>query len=101
MPVMVPAEDDVNRTPRLTCDASESESTAGVSELENRLTVAGVVVTAILKVSLAARLPRSVPEALMLNVPTFAVVGVPLNVRVEGLKASHEGRGEPSAAVAL
>ena len=52
--------------------------------------VFGVVVTAILKVSLAARLPRSVPEALMLNVPTFAVVGVPLNVRVEELKASHE-----------
>ena len=67
----------------------------------NRLTVVGAVVTAILKVSLAARLPRSVAETLTLSVPTFAAVGVPLNVRVAALKVSQAGSAEPSAAVAV
>ena len=48
--------------------------------------VFGVVVTAILKVSLAARPPRSVAVTLTPSVPTFAAVGVPLNVRVAALK---------------
>ena len=61
----------------------------------------GVVVTTILKVSLAARLPRSVAETLTLSVPTFAAVGVPLNVRVAALKLSQAGSAEPSAAVAV
>ena len=79
---MVPAEDELNRTPRLTCDVSESDSIAGVSELENRLTVCGV--TAILKVSLAVRPPASVAETLTPTVPVE--LGVPLNVRVAGVK---------------
>src|SRR5215212_7270783 len=100
MPVIVPAADEVNRTPRLTCDASASDSTAGVSELENRLTVvAAVVPTVMLNVSLAARLPISVTEVLTLSVPTFADVGMPLKVRVEGLNVSHPGSGVPSADV--
>ena len=37
---------------------------AGVFDALKRLTVVGAVVTAILKVSLAARLPRSVAEVL-------------------------------------
>jgi hypothetical protein len=63
--------------------------------------VFGVVVTAILKVSLAARPPRSVAVALTLSVPTFAAAGVPLNVCVAALNVSHIGSGEPSAAVAV
>ena len=61
----------------------------------------GVVVTTILKVSLAARLPRSVAETLTPSVPTFAAAGVPLNVRVAALKVSQAGSAEPSAAVAV
>ena len=61
----------------------------------------GVVVTTILKVSLAARLPRSVAETLTPSVPTFAAAGVPLNVRVAALKLSQAGSAEPSAAVAV
>ena len=60
----------------------------------------GVVVTAMLKVSLAARLPRSVAETLTPSVPTSPAVGVPLNVRVAALKVSQAGSGESSAAVA-
>ena len=63
--------------------------------------VFGVVVTTILNVSLAARLPRSVAETLTPSVPTFAAVGVPLNVRVAALKLSQAGSAEPSAAVAV
>src|SRR3954469_2175904 len=103
MPVMVPAADDVNRTPRLTCDASESDSTAGVSEFENRLTVVGaaVVITLMLNVSLAARLARSVADVLMLSVPASAAAGVPLKVRVGEVKVSHAGSAAPLARVAL
>ena len=67
---MVPEVDELNRTPRFTCDVSESDSTAGVSELENRLTVDGV--TTILKVSLAVRPPRSVAETFTPSVPVAA-----------------------------
>src|SRR3954453_15028827 len=97
MPVMVPAADEVNRTPRLTWDASESDSTAGVSELENRLTVEGgaVVPTVMLNVSLAARPPISVTEVLTLSVPTSVEVGVPLKVRVAGVNVSHPGSAAP------
>ena len=63
--------------------------------------VSGVVVTTILKVSLAARPPRSVAETLTPSVPTSAAVGVPLNVRVAALKVSQAGSAEPSAAVAV
>src|SRR4051794_34138081 len=102
MPVMVPAEDDVNRTPRLTCDASESDNTAGLSLVENRLTVAGAAVpTVMLNVSVAARPAVSVTEVLMPKVPALAVVGVPLKVRVEAVKVSHAGSGVPSDEVAL
>ncbi|MGY3365250.1 hypothetical protein ACVWZL_002375 [Bradyrhizobium sp. GM2.4] len=100
MPVIVPAAEDVNRTPKLTCDVSESDSTEGLSEVENRLTVDGVVLTTILNISLAERLPRSAAVAFTLTVPTSADVGVPLKVRVDALKVSQAGSGEPSAAVA-
>src|SRR5262245_59713528 len=96
MPVTVPAAEDVNRTPRLTCDVSESDSTAGVSELENRLTVCGV--TVILKVSVAVRPPRSVTVTLTPTVPT--AVDVPVNVRLAGANVSHAGSADPSAEVA-
>jgi len=53
---------------------------AGVLDAVNRLTVVGGVATAILKVSLAARPPRSVARDLTPSVPASPVVGVPLNV---------------------
>ena len=74
---------------------------AGVLDALNRLNVVGAVATAILKVSLAERPPRSVAETLTPTVPTFAAAGVPLNVRVAALKVSQEGSAEPSAAVAV
>src|SRR3954454_21326497 len=101
MAEMVPAAEDVNRTPRLTCDVSDVDSTDGVSELENKLTVEGAVLTATLNVSLAARLPRSVAIAFTLTVPTSPDAGVPLKVRVVALKLNQPGSGEPSAAVAV
>ena len=48
---MVPSQEEVNRTPRLTWAVSESERSAGVSEVENKLTVG--VVTARLAVAVA------------------------------------------------
>lgn len=57
----------------------------------------GVVDTVMLKVSLAARLPRSLAVPRTAIVPTSADVGVPLKVRVEG---SQKGRAEPLAVVA-
>ena len=72
-----------------------------MSDAVNRLTVAGAVVTAMSKVSLAARPPRSLAEALTLSVPMSLAVGVPLNVRVAALKVSQVGSGELSAAVAV
>src|SRR5262249_55511155 len=64
-------------------------------------TVSDVVVTTILKVSLAARPPRSVAVTLTANVPASPLVGVPLNVPVAALKRSQAGGAEPSAAVAV
>jgi hypothetical protein len=60
--------------------------------------VVGAVDAVMLKVSLAARPPRSVAVTLTPYVP--AVVGVPLKVRVAALKLSQAGSAEPSAAVA-
>lgn len=57
----------------------------------------GVVDTVMLKVSLAARLPRSLAVPRTAIVPTSADVGVPLKVRVEG---SQKGRAEPLAVIA-
>ena len=54
--------------------------------------VLGVVVTAMLNVSLAARPPRSVAVTLTLSVPTLAAAGVPLNVRVAALNAQPGGK---------
>ena len=96
-----PATEDWNFTPTSSCEPSFRLVCAGVLDAVKRLTVVGAVVTAILKVSLAARPPRSVAETLTPSVPTFAAVGVPLNVRVAALKVSQAGSGEPSAAVAV
>ena len=54
--------------------------------------VLGVAVTAMLKVSLAARPPRSVAVTLTPSVPTSAAVGVPLNVRVAGIEGQPGGQ---------
>ncbi len=70
---------------------------AGVSELENRLTVEETGDTAISNVSLPVRLPRSAAETVTLSVPRSADVGVPLKVRFNALNASHAGRVEPPA----
>ena len=79
---------------RLACD--------GVLEAVKRLWVAGgaVVDTAILNVSLADWPAGSLADVLTLMVPTFADVGVPLNVWVDAVNVSHEGSGVPSANVA-
>lgn len=52
------------------------------------------------KVSLAATLPRSLAVPRTEIVPTLVDVGVPLKVRVEGLKESQEGKAEPLAVIA-
>src|SRR3954469_25548024 len=101
MPVIEPATEEVNCTPRLTCDVSEFDRMAGVSEVENRLTPEGAVVTARLNVSLADRPPKSVTDVLTLRVPALVDVGVPLKVRVVASKVSHAGSAVPSAAVAV
>ena len=46
---------DVNCTPRLTCDVSESDRTAGVSELENKLTVGVFTVEFVIAVAMPPR----------------------------------------------
>lgn len=53
-----------------------------------------------LKMSLMAALPPSVAVTLTVSVPTAAAGGVPLKVRVPGVKFSQEGSAVPSDLVA-
>ena len=54
-----------------------------------------------LKVSLAARPPRSVAVDLDAERADVALAGVPLKVRVVALNVSHAGSAEPSDDVAV
>ena len=59
-----------------------------------------VLATVMSKTSDTAALALSVAVTLMLRVPTSALTGVPLKVRVAALNASQEGSAEPLDSVA-
>ena len=60
-----------------------------------------VFVTVILNVSLIAALPLSVAVTLTSIAPTFALSGVPLNVRVSASNESQDGSALSSDSVAV
>ena len=60
-----------------------------------------MLVTVILNVSVIAALPLSVVVTFTSIAPTFALSGVPLNVRVSALKESQDGKALPSESVAV
>ena len=58
-------------------------------------------VTVRLKVSIIAALPLSVAMTLTAKTPTFALSGVPLNVRVSASNESQDGSALSSDSVAV
>ena len=60
-----------------------------------------VLVTEILKVSEIAALPLSLAVTFTATTPTSAFNGVPLKVRVDASKESHDGKARPSSSVAV